>query len=156
MPTKDEGRRESERRVRERGRRQESNAAIKSENQNNQKRSDPLRGLQPQENRGAAKQNAVHECPAGKRLAQTQLSSRDRAEREARWTGGKAAGSRMFWGEAVGVNQWRRGEEETSEVEWRIENHEVESRRIGSRKSSRKSSRLAIGLERPESSGRAQ
>ena len=30
-------RRESERRVRERGRRQESNAAIKSENQNNQK-----------------------------------------------------------------------------------------------------------------------
>lgn len=43
------------------------------------KRSDPLRGLQPQENRGAAKQNAVHECPAGKRLAQTQLSSRDRA-----------------------------------------------------------------------------
>jgi hypothetical protein len=34
-------------------------------------------------------------------------------------------------GEGVGVIQWRRGEEETSEVEGRIENHEVESRRIG-------------------------
>lgn len=48
-------------------------------------------------------------------------------------------------GAEVGVNQWRRGEEETSEVEEKIENHEVESRRIGSRKRSRESSRDRYG-----------
>lgn len=84
LPTKDEGRCESEKeRETERGREQESNAAIKRENQNNnnkkKKRAILLRGLQPQESRGAAKQNAVHECSAGRRLAQTQLSSWDRA-----------------------------------------------------------------------------